>query len=48
MKPANKMLALEIARTPEREKIALQKIYKEEMVEALRPEMVRNKATTAR
>jgi radical SAM PhpK family P-methyltransferase len=37
MMPANKMLALEIARTPERDKIALQRKYKQEMLEALRP-----------
>lgn len=35
MAPANRMLALEIARTPEREKIALQAKYKQEMVAAL-------------
>ena len=39
MTPANRMLALEIARTPEREKIALQRKYKQEMVEALRPKL---------
>lgn len=35
MTAANRMLALEIARTPEREKIALQAKYKQEMVAAL-------------
>ncbi|MGH9928052.1 MAG: PhpK family radical SAM P-methyltransferase, partial [Pyrinomonadaceae bacterium] len=36
MSSANKMLELEIARTPEREKSALQGKYKQEMVDAFR------------
>jgi p-methyltransferase len=36
MTPANKMLALELASLPGREKAALQQKYKQEMIEALR------------